>query len=159
MTTATLERRKVRSFPKGKKRYVCVNRNAIVANLQEKKKYPTVIVVEDGTLHEFHEAKADGTLKFDDTRNDLPAKVFIETEEEVIAVTDEAAEPTFLKLPPKPKFSLTKLLLDWLEPVPLVGCVVHAVRGPDNTTPVEKPPEPKPQPKPEPVTRYRTGCG
>lgn len=91
----TKSNRLSRIFPAGKTRFVCVNRSAIVANMKENKNYPTILVVEDGKIEEFHSADVEGIMKYED-RTDLPAKVFVETTNEVIAYTDPAGESKFL---------------------------------------------------------------
>lgn len=83
------------SFPAGKIRQVCVNRPAIQENMRTHKNYPTILVVEDGNAKEFHAVSTTGILSFDITRTDLPAKVFIETNEGFDAFLDPNAEQTF----------------------------------------------------------------
>jgi len=85
-------------YPAGKTRFVCVNRSAIAANMKDNKNYPSVLVVEDGVVSEFHAADVNGNLKYED-RTDLPAKVFVETTEEVVAYTDPEGEQKFLNTP------------------------------------------------------------
>lgn len=92
------------SFPAGKVRQVCVSRPAIQENLKTGKNYPTALVVEDGIPKEYHAVNITGTLRFDATRTDLPAKVFIETDAEFDAFIDPEAEQTYLHLPHKPFF-------------------------------------------------------
>lgn len=91
---ATSKMKKV-SFPAGKVRQVCVNRPAIQENMRTNKKYPTILVVEDGDTKEFHAVNTTGVLSFDITRTDLPAKVFIETADGFDAFVDPNAEQTF----------------------------------------------------------------
>jgi len=143
----TLERRRQTSFPAGKKRFVLVNRLAIVANMRDRKNYPTVIVVEDGLQHEFHECNVSGTLQYAD-HPDVPAKVFVETEGEIVAFVDTQAEQTFLQLPsPKPFYvRWWERFMYGLGYIPLVSCFVGLW---------ERPEQPKPVRKPTPVQ----GCG
>jgi hypothetical protein len=105
------------TFPAGRLRQVCVNRSAIAENLTcNSDKYPTIIVVEDGKLHEFHAVEANGLVQFDDTR-DIPAKVFLETDQTIEAFIDPKGEPTFLYRPKPPG-----ILLRIGRKIPIVGC-------------------------------------
>lgn len=72
----------------GKTRQVCVNRKAIEYNMKHGTNYPTAIVVEDGQLFEYHTVRTNGDLSFDRNRTDLPAKVFIETRDEIVGYTN-----------------------------------------------------------------------
>jgi hypothetical protein len=90
---------KVTRFPAGLRRQVHVSRPAIIANLRDKKNFPTVIVHDDGKMHEFHAALVSGLLKFE-ADGTLEAKVFISTEDEIVCYTDPGAEQTLLGLPP-----------------------------------------------------------
>ena len=119
---------KTQVFPAGTTRFVCVNRQAIVANLKHNHSFPTTIVVENGKCHEFHEVKVSGSLKFDPARQDLPAKVFIETADEVIGVTDPAQEPTYLNYKPVPILKrLGRKIKERLLYVPVVSCLVNLI--------------------------------
>jgi len=114
------------TFESGKVRQICVSRAAIFENMRTGKNYPTVLVVDDGIPKEYHAVNTTGTLRFDATRNDLPAKVFIETDAEFDAFIDPEAEPTYLSLPRKPFF-----LVRWMSNLkavflglPIVSCFV-----------------------------------
>lgn len=92
----TLERMQKKTFSPGTVRQICVRREAIQENIRSHRNFPTVVVVEHGKLQEFHAVTANGTLSFDPTRHDLPAKVFIETNEGFDAFLD-SDEPKFIK--------------------------------------------------------------
>jgi hypothetical protein len=88
-------------FSAGKKRFVHVLRSAIIANVRENKSYPTVVVVEDDKKQLFHVVKVSGVLKYD-YQGDVEAKVYIETEEEIIGFTDSAVDGEYT-VPSQPK--------------------------------------------------------
>lgn len=82
-------------FPKGKKRFVHVNRHAIVDNMKGGN-FPTVMVVDhDGTRHEFHAAAfGGGILKFGDEPS-VEAKVYVVTTGKIVGFIDPDAERTW----------------------------------------------------------------
>lgn len=97
LPTQTKDMKKV-CLERGRRRQICVSRKAIEYNLRKGTRYPTIIVVENGRLREFHSAKLNGELKFDPTRKDLPAAVFIETYDEVEAFIDPFAPSSFTEI-------------------------------------------------------------
>lgn len=128
LVTRSTDRMKKVDFPAGKQRQVCVSKAAIEENVKTGKTYPTVLVVEDGKTYEFHAADVKGLLSFDATRTDIPAKVFIETDEEFSAYVDQDADQTFLNLPKKSnwwqrlKLRLYNAKEAFLE-APIINCI------------------------------------
>lgn len=91
-------------LPAGKLRQVCVSKKAIQENMRTGKNYPTVLVVENGIPKEYHAANVNGMLQFDPNRTDLPAKVFIETTDELTVFINPRAEQTYLRKEKQPFF-------------------------------------------------------
>jgi hypothetical protein len=102
-------------FPKGKKRFVHVNRHAIVDNMKGGN-FPTVMVVDhDGTRHEFHAALfGGGILKFGDEPS-VEAKVYIVTTSKIVGFIDPDAERTWESqaLKKREEQEATRLRAEW----------------------------------------------
>lgn len=111
----------------GKLRQVCVNRKAIEYNMKHGTNYPTAIVVEDGRLHEYHTVRANGDLSFDRHRTDLPAKVFIETRDEILGYLNPHTDhQSFLNLnlPTGMWVGFKKWFYGVMGWVPVANCLV-----------------------------------
>jgi len=124
MTTASM---KPTCFRAGKTRQVCVNRKAIEYNMKNGTNYPTTIVVDDGKLFEYHTVRANGDLSFDRHRTDLPAKVFIETRDEIVGYTNPHTEDqSFLSLniPTGMWVGIKKRFYSFMGWVPLANCII-----------------------------------
>jgi hypothetical protein len=82
------------AFPKGKKRFVHVNRQALEHNQRKGTNYPTLIVIEDGKKFEFHAVQSSGLLcNFE--CSPLEAKVFMVTFDKITGYLDKTAPPSF----------------------------------------------------------------
>lgn len=119
-------------FPAGQKRFVCVNRKAILHNLEHKTNFPTMIVVSGGLWWEFHEVEQQGRVSFDTSRDDLPAKVFIETIHKISGYRNvDTKDQSFLHLPIQPpRMKLGERILRFLgyaAPIPVVSCFMSHV--------------------------------
>lgn len=111
----------------GKLRQVCVNRKAIEYNMKHGTNYPTAIVVDDGRLHEYHTVRTSGDLSFDRNRTDLPAKVFIETRDEIVGYTNQHTDhQSFLNLeiPNGMWVSIKQWFYGVMGYVPIANCIV-----------------------------------
>lgn len=114
-------------FNAGKIRQVCVNRKAIEYNMKHGTNYPTAIVVENGKFHEYHTVRTSGDLSFDRNRNDLPAKVFIETRGEIVGFIDPFTNHrSFLNLEFPTGFwnNFKKRFYSIMGSTPVINCTV-----------------------------------
>lgn len=115
------------SYRAGKLRQVCVNRKAIEYNMKHGTNYPTAIVVQDGQFHEYHTVRTSGDLSFDRHRTDLPAKVFIETRDEIVGYLNPYTDhQSFLNLdiPTGMWVGFKKWFYGVMGWVPVANCIV-----------------------------------
>lgn len=115
-------------YRSGKVRQVCVNRKSIEYNMKNGTNYPTTIVVEDGEFHEYHTVRVNGDLSFDRYRNDLPAKVFIETRDDIIGyVNPNTSHRSFLNLefPTGFWFNIKKRFFSFMGATPVINCIAN----------------------------------
>jgi hypothetical protein len=110
-------------FPAGKRRFVCVNRLAIVENLRRSRNHPTVIVVEDGKESQFHAAQCNGLLRFAPLVEEAKAPVHVATDEEIIAYEFPEADGPFIPEGFQVRWSRRlSAMLDAFLGSPIVSC-------------------------------------
>lgn len=116
-------------YRSGPIRQVCVNRKAIEYNLKNGTNYPTTIVVDNGQFHEYHSVyTVNSILSFDRDRKDLPAKVFIETRDDIIGyVNPNTSHRSFLNLefPTGFWFNIKKRFFSFMGATPVINCVAN----------------------------------
>ena len=114
-------------YEAGTRRIVHVNRPAIVANIKDKKTFPTCVVIgAEGKKSQFHTVIMSGSTSLGFDRDHADANVYLVTYGEIRGYVDPSMEEKFVEPEPRPR---RKIWGDIFRPVvknvPLIGCLLE----------------------------------